>query len=143
MTTTFTPYASLIGGALIGLSAVMLMMFFGRMAGVSGILGGAISADAMQEGGWRLGFLAGMIAAPLPFLIVTGALPVIAVPPTSPMLAAGGLLVGVGVYFGSGCTSGHGVCGLARVSPRSFAAVATFMATAVVTVFVIRHVLRA
>ena len=141
MPTSFTPISSLAGGAVIGLSAVMLMGFLGRIAGVSGIVGGVISGSALKEGGWRLAFIIGMIAAPLPFLAVTGALPAISVPPTLPMLAIGGLIVGVGVYFGSGCTSGHGVCGMARVSPRSIAATLTFMATTAATVFVIRHVM--
>ena len=141
MSTPFTPLISLAGGALIGLSAVMLMGFFGRIAGISGIVGGLISGSALREGGWRLAFLLGMVAAPLPFLAVTGHVPEIMVVPSLPMLLAGGLIVGIGVYYGSGCTSGHGVCGLARVSPRSIAATLTFMATAAATVFVIRHVL--
>ena len=141
MSTSFTPLISLTGGALIGLSAVMLMGFFGRIAGISGIVGGLISGSALREGGWRLAFLLGMVAAPLPFLAVTGHVPEIMVVPSLPMLLAGGLIVGIGVYYGSGCTSGHGVCGLARVSPRSIAATLTFMATAAATVFVIRHVL--
>ena len=141
MPTSFTPISSLAGGALIGLSAVMLMGFLGRIAGVSGIVGGLISGAALKERGWRLAFIIGMIAAPLPFLALTGALPTISVPPTMPMLAIGGLSVGVGVYFGSGCTSGHGVCGLARVSPRSIAATLTFMAATAATVFVIRHII--
>ena len=141
MSTPFTPLISLAGGALIGLSAVMLMGFFGRIAGISGIVGGLISGSALREGGWRLAFLLGMVAAPLPFLAVTGHVPEIMVVPSLPMLLAGGLIVGIGVYYGSGCTSGHGVCGLARVSPRSIAATLIFMATAAATVFVIRHVL--
>ena len=141
MSTSFTPLISLTGGALIGLSAVMLMGFFGRIAGISGIVGGLISGSALREGGWRLAFLLGLVAAPLPFLAVTGHVPEIMVVPSMPMLVAGGLIVGIGVYYGSGCTSGHGVCGLARVSPRSIAATLTFMATAAATVFVIRHVL--
>ena len=141
MSTPFTPLISLAGGALIGLSAVMLMGFFGRIAGISGIIGGLISGSALREGSWRLAFLVGMVAAPLPFLAVTGHVPEIMVVPSLPMLLAGGLIVGIGVYYGSGCTSGHGVCGLARVSPRSIAATLIFMATAAATVFVIRHML--
>ena len=122
--TEFTPWASLAGGALIGLSAVMAMVLFGRIAGITGIatqgLGLGVSSDG-RERGWRIAFLVGLVAAPV-------------------ALGAAGLLVGFGTALGSGCTSGHGVCGLARLSPRSLAAVATFMATAALTVFVLRHV---
>ena len=141
MLTSFTPVQSAIGGMMIGLSAVMMMGFLGRIAGVSGIVGGLLSGVGLNEGGWRLGFLLGMVAAPLPFLVLAGGLPVISVPPTMPMLVAGGLIVGVGVYYGSGCTSGHGVCGLARLSPRSIAATLTFMVATAVTVFFLRHVM--
>ena len=143
MHTSFTPLASLSGGALIGLSAIMLMGLVGRIAGVSGIVGGVFSSVIMTEGGWRLAFVLGMIAAPLPFLAFTGELPAISVPPTMSMLAVGGALVGAGVYFGSGCTSGHGVCGLARLSRRSMVATAVFMAATAFTVFFIRHVIGA
>ena len=128
---------------MIGLAAVMLMGFLGRIAGISGIVGGLFSSEGFSGGAWRLAFVLGMVAAPLPFLALTGALPVISVPPTQPMLLAGGLMVGAGVHYGSGCTSGHGVCGLARLSPRSLAATLTFMAASAVTVFIIRHVLGA
>lgn len=137
--TEFTPWQSLTGGALIGLSAVMLMALHGRIAGLTGILSGIIPPMA-QDWAWRAAFLVGAIAAPL---IVTGlAGPVIAFESTTPMpwLIAGGILVGFGAYIGSGCTSGHGVCGIARLSPRSIVATLIFMIATAVTVFVIRHV---
>ena len=140
MITAFTPYQSFAGGLLIGSGVVLLMLSLGRIAGISGIVGAVVAGNGASEGGWRLAFLAGMILSPLVFLGLTGGVPAIAVPPTMTMLVAGGILVGIGVYFGSGCTSGHGVCGIARLSPRSLAATATFMAFAAVTVFVVRHV---
>lgn len=137
--TEFTPWQSLTGGALIGLSAVILMALHGRIAGLTGILSGIIPPMA-QDWAWRTAFLVGAIAAPL---IVTGlAGPAIAFESTTPTpwLIAGGILVGFGAYIGSGCTSGHGVCGIARLSPRSIVATLIFMIATAVTVFVIRHV---
>lgn len=141
METDFTPWASLGGGALIGLSAVLLMALHGRVMGATGILAGAITPMPRGERGWRLAVLAGMVTGPQVLLAITGRMPAIQVPVSMPMLVVGGLLVGLGVTFGSGCTSGHGVCGLARLSLRSLAATATFMAATLVTVFVIRHVI--
>lgn len=143
--TDFTPLASLLGGILIGVSAIMVMAVFGRIAGISGITGGVMGAvlPGLAGGGdrdWRVAFLLGLIAAPLVVLVVSGAPPVSVVPEAPVAMAIAGLLVGVGTAIGSGCTSGHGVCGFARLSPRSLAAVATFMATAGLTVFVLRHV---
>lgn len=129
----------LIGGALIGLAAAVLAVFNGRVAGVSGVIAGA-ARFAADGRGWRLAFIAGLLAAPLLYVLFdpagweTGPLA------ASPVLAAAGLLVGVGAGVGSGCTSGHGVCGLARGSLRSLASVAAFMAAAAVTVFFVRHV---
>jgi uncharacterized protein len=139
METTFTPWASLGGGALIGLAAVLLMAFYGRVMGATGILAGAITPMPVQERAWRLTVLAGMLFGPAVLWLMTGAMPEIAVPASTPMLIAGGLLVGVGVTNGSGCTSGHGVCGLARMSPRSLVATITFMITTAMTVYVVRH----
>ena len=139
--TEFTPALSATGGILIGLASVMLMAALGRIAGISGMIGGLLPPVTAGEWGWRLAFLAGMIAAPVVLLAATGSMPVIEVPSSTGMLVIGGILVGIGVSYGSGCTSGHGVCGMARLSARSIAATLTFMLTTGVTVFVIRHVI--
>lgn len=138
--TEFTPVPSLLGGALIGLSAVLLMAFHGRIAGMTGILSGLLPPFS-TDWAWRAAFLTGAILAPALIVGLSG--PVIAYESPVPMglVLVSGLIVGAGVYFGSGCTSGHGVCGLARMSPRSMVATATFMATAIATVFVVRHLL--
>lgn len=135
--TDFTPYASLLGGILIGLSAVILMAFNGRIAGMTAILGGVL-APRNPDSLWRLVFLAGAILAPL-IAMQVGAEFAFAAPTTGVLLAIGGVIVGVGVTYGSGCTSGHGVCGLARLSLRSLVATLTFMATTFATVTLIRH----
>ena len=139
--TAFTPMASLSGGALIGLAAVLLMLLYGRIMGATGVLTGALLPSGSGDRAWRLAVLAGMVSGPLAYLALTGALPAIEVPVSSAMLVIGGLAVGAGVTLAGGCTSGHGVCGIARLSPRSFVATATFMAATFVTVFVVRHVL--
>jgi len=139
--TIFTPWASLAGGVLIGLAAVLLMLTLGRIMGATGLLAGILTPSAHPDTGWRLALLAGMISGPLAVLAVTGQMPAVDVPVSVPMLLVGGLLVGIGATYGSGCTSGHGVCGMARLSPRSIAATAAFMLTTGLTVFVIRHVL--
>ncbi|PYE83742.1 hypothetical protein DFP88_103100 [Pseudoroseicyclus aestuarii] len=141
--TSFTPLASLGGGILIGLSAVMVMALLGRIAGIAGITSGMMGRlvpmpGAAQDWGWRLAFLAGLIAAPVVLMLAGNGVPQ-TVPASLPGMAAAGLLVGLGTALGSGCTSGHGVCGLARLSRRSAAAVALFMAAAFATVFVLRH----
>ena len=133
--TEFTPWASLFGGVLIGLSAVLVMLFFGRIAGISGITMGAVLG---RDRSWRIAFVAGLLAAPLLVGLAGGDLSQ-TVPDSLPGMALAGLLVGVGTALGSGCTSGHGVCGLARLSTRSLAAVLTFMAFAAATVFLLRH----
>jgi len=138
METAFTPVSSTIGGALIGLSAALLWVANGRIAGVSGILGGLGSA-ARSDMDWRVIFLAGLVLAPLLSAFAATA-PAIAIGAGPTMLIAGGLLVGIGTRLGGGCTSGHGVCGLARLSWRSVAATGLFMVSAAVTVFLIRHV---
>lgn len=142
--TEFTPFASLFGGVLIGLSAVMVMLFFGRIAGIVGITSGALSSliptrETAFDWTWRVAFVAGLIAAPLLYQGF-GAQIQQTVPSNLIGMAAAGLIVGIGTAMGSGCTSGHGVCGLARLSPRSLAAVCTFMVFAGATVYLIRHV---
>ena len=137
--TDFTPLQSLIGGALIGLSAVLLMALHGRIAGMTGILSGVVPPLA-PDWQWRAAFLAGAIVAPLLFLLAGGEI-AFSVPVSTGALVIGGVLVGIGVHFGNGCPSGHGICGIARLSPRSLVAVPTFMATAFITVYVIRHVI--
>ncbi len=141
--TVFTPWASLGGGFLIGLATVLLMLVLGRIMGATGILAGILTPSTHPDTDWRVAVLLGMVSGPLAVFGLTGHWPEIAVPVSMPMLLAGGVLVGIGVTYGSGCTSGHGVCGMARLSRRSFAATATFMVTTAITVFVIRHVLGA
>lgn len=138
--TEFTPFASLGGGMLIGTAAVLLMALHGRIAGMTGILSGLIP-PVSQDWGWRAAFIAGAILAPAIATAVGGAGTIAFVSTTpAPWVVVGGFIVGVGVYFSSGCTSGHGVCGLARLSPRSIAATLVFMATTAATVFVVRHI---
>jgi uncharacterized membrane protein YedE/YeeE len=140
--TEFTPVASMLGGILIGLSAVMLMLSIGRIAGVSGIASRLLPPVA-EDYGWRLAFVAGMMAAPLFVRWGTGAPIEQAVSPNALLMVTAGLLVGFGSVLGSGCTSGHGVCGISRLSARSVIATLIFMTTAFLTVFVVRHVLGA
>jgi uncharacterized membrane protein YedE/YeeE len=142
--TEFTPWASLIGGVLIGVSAVMVMMLFGRIAGITGISNGALSLitpsqEKAKDWDWRIAFIAGLIVAPLLVSFTSGNIEQ-TVSDNVLGMALAGLLVGMGTTIGSGCTSGHGVCGLARLSTRSLAAVATFMLFAAATVFLLRHV---
>ena len=139
--TEFTPWASLTGGALIGLSAVLLMAWEGRIAGISGIAGRLLPPWTDKATPSRLGFVVGLVAAPLAWFVATGSPVVQTVSSNLPLMAAAGLLVGFGSTWGNGCTSGHGVCGLARLSPRSVMATAVFMAAAVLTVLVVRHLM--
>jgi len=139
VTTSFTPLASAIGGALIGLAAVMLLAFTGRIAGVSGIASRLLPPYEDKEFAGRLAFVAGLVVAPLLVWLVTGSLPSQAIQAGAAVLVIAGLLVGFGSVWGNGCTSGHGVCGLSRLSTRSLVATVTFMATAIVTVFLVRH----
>lgn len=141
--TVFTPWQSLGGGVLIGLSAVLLMLIVGRVMGATGVLTGIFAPASTADFSWRVALLLGMVTGPAVFWLVTGGMPEITVPASMPMLLIGGGIVGVGVTYGSGCTSGHGVCGMARFSPRSIAATLTFMATTAATVFVVRHVIGA
>jgi uncharacterized membrane protein YedE/YeeE len=137
----FSPLSAAMGGALIGLSAALLWLANGRIAGISSVLGGLIIPRG-GDIGWRIAFLAGLVGAPLAYALATGGPPIVLVRAGTGLLVAAGLLVGVGTRLSGGCTSGHGVCGLARVSPRSMAATGLFMAAAA-TVFITRHVLGA
>jgi len=133
----FDPVSAAIGGALIGLAATLLMLLTGRIAGISGILGDLVDL-ASGDRTWRLAFVVGLIAAPLALAAGGHALREPAMPPW-PIIVAAGLLVGFGTRLGSGCTSGHGICGIARLSPRSLAATATFMAVAILVVALMRN----
>lgn len=135
----FTPWASLAGGLLLGLASAIFILVNGRILGISGIVGGLFRPKA-GDVGWRLSFLLGLLVAPLLYALVAG--------PIAPRIDAGwatvtiaGVLVGVGTRYGSGCTSGHGVCGLSRLSPRSLVATLAFMGAGFVTVYVMRHLL--
>lgn len=141
METAFTPLASFGGGLLIGLSAVLLMVGLGRIFGATGILSGAVFAESRDEVAWRIALMLGMVLSPAAVFLASGSMPELTVPLHPAMIAIGGVIVGLGASLGSGCTSGHGVCGLSRLSVRSFVAVPTFMATAGVTVFLVRHVM--
>ena len=137
--THFTPWASLFGGALIGVAAAILVLLSGRIAGISGILGGLI---AMRRGdiAWRLAFVAGLLAAPTAMVLMGRELAP-RIDAGLGMLLVAGLLVGLGTRYGAGCTSGHGVCGLSRLSPRSLVATGAFMAAGIATVLVTKHLI--
>lgn len=137
--TEFTPLASLVGGALIGAAAVMLMAAKGRIAGISGILVRLIPPHRDGEFAGRLAFILGIVAAPSVVALAGGTMPAPTIEAASMVLAIAGLLVGFGAVWGNGCTSGHGICGLSRLSLRSLVATVVFMATAIGTVFVTRH----
>lgn len=134
----FTPWAALAGGILIGLASIAFALLLGRIAGISGIVGGLLRPEK-GDFGWRLAFVGGLLAAPVIYSLAT-ALPALQIDAGMPVLVAAGLLVGIGTRYGSGCTSGHGVCGLSRFSPRSLAATLAFMAAGFVAVFLLRHV---
>lgn len=136
----FTPTSSLIGGLLIGTSATLFLVLNGRIAGISGILGGLLH-PGRGEIGWRAAFLAGLLIAPLIYVASGGTLPPVVLHASLPLLVVAGLLVGFGARLGAGCTSGHGVCGIGRGSPRSLAATLVFMASAIATVFFTRHLM--
>ena len=135
----FTPVSGLLGGALIGLASALLMLLTGRIAGISGIFGGLLPLNT-GERDWRLAFLAGLIAAPLLSAMLGAPLPHPSVPASLWVVVPSGLLVGLGCRMGGGCTSGHGVCGIARFSARSLIFTAVFMIFAILTVAVARHV---
>ena len=136
---SFTPWHALAGGALIGVAAALFLLLNGRIAGISGIVAGLLR-PVSSDWQWRLAFVAGVLVAPVLYAGVT-VLPAIRIDASAPTLAIAGLLVGVGTRYGSGCTSGHGVCGLSRRSPRSLAATLAFMCAGFVTVYVTRHLL--
>jgi len=135
--THFTPWASLAGGILIGIAAAMLVLLIGRIAGISGIVGGLLT-PRRGEIAWRLAFVAGLFVAPL-VMTILGKPAMPRIDAGFGMLVAAGLLVGIGTSYGSGCTSGHGVCGLSRLSPRSLVATVAFMLAGIATVFIVRH----
>lgn len=138
---SFTPWASLIGGLIIGVAAAMLILINGRIAGISGVLGGLLR-PVRGDISWRAAFIAGLVGAPLVYALVTE-LPRPQIDAGHAALISAGLLVGIGTRYGSGCTSGHGVCGISRLSPRSLAATAAFMLAGFVTVYVARHLIGA
>ncbi|MCE9550880.1 MAG: YeeE/YedE family protein [Betaproteobacteria bacterium] len=135
----FTPWLSLAGGVLIGLATAMFLLLNGRIAGISGILGGLLR-PTKGDIGWRIAFVAGLIFSPIAFS-VAAPLPTVQIDADAASLIMAGLLVGIGTRYGSGCTSGHGVCGLSRLSPRSMVATALFMLAGFVTVFITRHLI--
>jgi len=138
----FTPYASFVGGILIGIAAAILILFNGRIAGVSGILGQALNGGIVRDNLWRIAFVMGIIAAPALWQIWVGEIE-INIETNALWLIIAGLFVGVGTSYGSGCTSGHGICGLSRFSMRSVIATLSFMLTGMVTVYIMRHLLGA
>ena len=135
----FTPWASLAGGLLIGLATAIFLLFNGRIAGISGIVGGLLH-PVKGDVGWRIAFVAGLVLAPAAYSLVAP-LPAVRIEAGSTLLVVAGFLVGIGTRYGSGCTSGHGVCGLSRRSPRSMVATAGFMLAGFATVFVVRHLI--
>lgn len=135
----FTPWASLAGGILLGLASAMFILINGRILGISGIIGGLLRPTS-GDVGWRLAFVLGLLIAPLLYLLLAGPVAV-RIDASWATLVIAGLLVGVGTRFGSGCTSGHGVCGLSRLSPRSLVATLAFMGAGFVTVYLMRHLL--
>lgn len=134
----FTPWPSLAGGVIIGLAAALFVLGAGRVAGISGIVGGLL-APRGGDVAWRVAFVAGLLLAPTAYALAR-AVPAPVIDAGYPALVVAGLLVGIGTSYGSGCTSGHGVCGLARLSPRSLVATVSFMAAGIATVYVVRHV---
>lgn len=136
----FTPLSALAGGLLIGTSAALLLLLNGKIAGISGILGGIFQSNR-RESFWRIAFLGGLMLAPVIYGLSGARLPSISIQGSAGLLIVAGLLVGVGTRLGAGCTSGHGVCGIGRGSPRSLAATGVFLIVAVVTVFITRHVM--
>jgi hypothetical protein len=137
--TSFTPGTSLAGGLLIGLASTLFLLFNGRIAGISGIVGGLLK-PARGDVAWRVAFAAGLVIAPLVYALAAP-LPQVHVEASYPVLLIAGLLVGIGTRYGSGCTSGHGICGLSRRSPRSVMATVAFMFAGFVTVYIARHLI--
>jgi uncharacterized membrane protein YedE/YeeE len=135
----FTPFSALAGGLLIGAAAVLLLWLDGRIAGVSGILGGLL--PPREDFDWRLAFVVGLACGGGAYMLATGGPPPVTIEATRPVLVLAGLLVGFGTRLGSGCTSGHGVCGIGRASPRGIVSTLIYMSVAAATVFVTHHVL--
>ncbi|KKB63174.1 YeeE/YedE [Robbsia andropogonis] len=136
----FTPWSALAGGLMIGFATTLLLTFNGKIAGISGIVGGLLK-PSRGDNLWRIAFVAGLVISPLVFSCI-GPLPQVRVSASNTVIILAGLLVGVGSRYGSGCTSGHGVCGLSRRSPRSMVATAAFMLAGFVTVYIVRHFVR-
>lgn len=134
----FTPISSFVGGLMIGLAVALLILFNGRIAVISGIVGGLLRPKP-GEIAWRVAFIIGLMLAPVVWVLFS-ALPVIDINASYPLLIAAGLILGISTRYGAGCTSGHGVCGLSRLSPRSLVATLAFITSGVITVFLIRHV---
>ena len=136
----FTPISGFAGGLLIGLAAALMLLLNGRVAGISGIVGGLLTLK-LRDTAWRAAFVAGLVIGALAYLSTADQTTPVRVITSLPAILVGGLLVGFGTRLGSGCTSGHGLCGMARLSGRSVAATATFFGVAMLTVFVTRHIL--
>ena len=136
---SFSPWSALAGGAIIGVAVSMFALVNGRVAGISGIVGGLLRPVSLQDAAWRGAFVAGLVMAPLAY-VMFAALPAVAIDADYPLLIVAGLVVGIGTRYGAGCTSGHGVCGMSRMSPRSLVATLAFMAAGFATVFAMRHV---
>ena len=140
MVENFTPVSGIIGGLLIGLATALMMLFNGKIAGISGIVGGLLARKA-SEAGWRAVFVVGLLLGAFVYMLATGGAIPVSIQASLPVMVVAGLLVGFGTRLGSGCTSGHGVSGIARFSKRSVVATLVFFVTAIVTVFVTHHVL--
>lgn len=138
--TDFTPVSGLLGGGLVGLAVALMLLLNGRIAGISGIVGGLLTLK-LRDAGWRAAFVAGLVLGALAYILVAGDAGAVRVLVPLPVVVVGGLLVGFGTRLGSGCTSGHGLCGMARFSRRSMVATATFFGVAMLTVFLTHHVL--
>jgi uncharacterized membrane protein YedE/YeeE len=137
---TFTPISGLIGGLLIGLAATLLLLLNGHLSGISGIVGGML-APKSSDLGWRAAFVAGLLVGALVYVLATGDALLLEMQASLPVLVVAGLLVGFGTHLGSGCTGGHGICGIARLSKRSIVATSVFFVVAMLTVFLTRHVI--
>jgi uncharacterized membrane protein YedE/YeeE len=137
--TAFTPWPATVGGVVLGAAVALLILANGRVAGISGIVGGLLK-PRIGDIGWRLAFVAGLLLSPLVYSAFAGR-PTITIDASYPVLGIAGIIVGIGVRYGGGCTSGHGVCGVSRLSPRSLVATVSFIATGFATVYVLRHLL--
>jgi uncharacterized membrane protein YedE/YeeE len=140
MIENFTPVSGLIGGLLIGLAATLLLLLNGRLSGISGIVGGLLAPES-SDAAWRLAFVAVLLVGALAYMLATGDALLLEMQASLPVLVAAGLLVGFGTRLGSGCTSGHGICGLARLSRRSIVATSVFFVVAILTVYLTHHVI--